>query len=61
MQSYHMQKKDREITDKSIIEQILKNGKYATISMCRMDEPYIVTLNYGFEEDKNALHFHSAN
>ncbi len=56
-----MQKKDREVTDKSIIEQILKNGKYATISMCRMEEPYIVTLSYGFDEDKNALYFHSAN
>ena len=61
MQSYHLQKKEREITDKYIIEQILKNGKYATISMCRMEEPYIVTLSYGFDEDRNALYFHSAN
>ncbi|NVM43991.1 MAG: pyridoxamine 5'-phosphate oxidase family protein [Candidatus Lokiarchaeota archaeon] len=61
MQSYHMQKKEREITDKARIGQILKNGKYATISMCRMEEPYIVALSYGFDEDKNALYFHSAN
>ena len=61
MQNYHMQKKEREITDKIRIEQILKNGKYTTISICRMGEPYIFTLSYGFDKDKNALYFHSAN
>jgi len=61
MQSYHMQKKEREITDKNKIEQILKKGKYVTISMCRLNEPYITTLSYGFDKDQNALYFHSAN
>ena len=61
MQSYHMQKKERQITDKTKIERTLKKGKYATISMCRKDEPYIVSLSYGFDEDNNALYFHSAN
>ena len=61
MQSYHMQKNEREIIDKTGIKQILKNGKYTTISMCRKDEPYIVTLSYGYDADTNALYFHSAN
>ena len=60
MQKYHMQKKEREISDKRIILEILKNGKYSTISMCRNDEPYIVTLSYGFDEINNCLYFHSA-
>ena len=60
MLSYHMQKKEREITYKNKIEQILKRGKYVTIAMCKMDEPYIVTLSYGFDEEQNALYFHSA-
>ena len=55
-----MQKKDREILDKRILSEILKNGKFSTISMCRNDEPYIVTLSYGFDEIKNCLYFHSA-
>lgn len=61
MQSYHMQKKEREITDENVLNQIFKRGKYATISMCKIDEPYIITLNYGFDEEENALYFHSAN
>lgn len=55
-----MKKKDREITDKNTIKEILKNGKFASISMCRANEPYIVTLSYGFDLKQNCLYFHSA-
>jgi len=55
-----MQKKEREILDKRILLEILKNGKFSTISMCRNDEPYIVTLSYGFDETFNCLYLHSA-
>jgi len=55
-----MEKKEREILDKRIYLEILKNGKFSTISMCRNDEPYIVTLSYGFDEINNCLYFHSA-
>jgi len=58
MAKYHMNRKDREITDVKDIVAILQEGKYAVISMCRDNEPYIVTLNYGY--DKNALYFHNA-
>ena len=56
-----MQKKEREIREKNTIREILLKGKYVTISMCRRNEPYIITLSYGFDETQNALYFHSAN
>ena len=59
MSKYHMKKKEREITDKNTKIEILKNGKFATISMCRAYEPYIVTLSYGFDLKFNSLYFHS--
>lgn len=55
-----MLKKEREIKDKNIIEEIIKKGKFANISMCRDNEPYIVTLSYGYDSVKNSLYFHSA-
>ena len=55
-----MKKEEREITDKNKIIEILKNGKFTTISMCRANEPYIVTLSYGFDLKQNFLYFHSA-
>jgi nitroimidazol reductase NimA-like FMN-containing flavoprotein (pyridoxamine 5'-phosphate oxidase superfamily) len=55
-----MQKKEREITAKKELLRVLKNGRFTTISMCRNNEPYIVTLSYGYDGGKNALYFHAA-
>ena len=59
MQKYHLNNRpNRELTHESEIFDILKNGKYAVISMCRDNEPYIVTLSYGFDSEKNSLYLH---
>ena len=61
MNQYHIQNRpNREITSKDQISDILKNGKYAVISMCCDNEPYIVSLSYGYDREKNALYFHSS-
>lgn len=57
---YHMRKADREIQDPVQLEAVIKNGKYAVIAMCRNNEPYIVTLSYGYDEADHALYFHGA-
>jgi hypothetical protein len=53
-----MRRKDKEITDTRQIEDILNKGKFCHISMAKMDEPYLVTVNYGYM--KNCIYFHSA-
>ena len=60
MPRYHLRKKEREITGHSQKRRILKEGKYATLALCRENEPYAVTLNYGYDEPGNCLYFHSA-
>jgi uncharacterized protein len=60
MKQYHMQKREREITDQKELLDVLKNGKYAMIAMCRDNEPYVVTLSYGFDSHNNTLYLHSA-
>ena len=57
---YHMRRSDRQIKDRSVLESILQRGKYATIALCRRDEPYIVTLNYGYDNSSGTLYFHCA-
>lgn len=57
---YHLRRKEKEITNKEEIIKILKSGKYAIISMARQNEPYIVTLSYGYDTKKKALYFHCA-
>ena len=57
---YHMRRAEREITDRAKLVEILRAGSYAVLSMCRDDEPYIVTLNFGYDVGKEALYFHCA-
>ncbi|MCW3789720.1 pyridoxamine 5'-phosphate oxidase family protein [Plebeiibacterium sediminum] len=61
MKQYHLHNRpNRELTDKSDIDRILREGKFAVISMCRDNEPYIVTLSYGYDSDNEILYFHCA-
>jgi nitroimidazol reductase NimA-like FMN-containing flavoprotein (pyridoxamine 5'-phosphate oxidase superfamily) len=61
MKQYHLlNRPNREITPGEEITGILRKGKYAVISMCRNNEPYIVTLSYGYDQESNALYFHTA-
>jgi nitroimidazol reductase NimA-like FMN-containing flavoprotein (pyridoxamine 5'-phosphate oxidase superfamily) len=57
---YHMVKKKLEIIDSKVIDGILSRGKFLTLSLCRDNEPYIVTLSYGFDENRNVIFFHCA-
>ncbi|MBM4053719.1 MAG: flavin-nucleotide-binding protein [Planctomycetes bacterium] len=60
MLRYHLQRKEREIKKNEEILGIIRKGKYITIAMCRSNEPYIVTLSYGFDKEKNVFYLHSA-
>ena len=53
-----MRRKDKEITDKDIIEKLLSGSDICRIGMIYENLPYIVPLNYGYAD--NALYFHSA-
>jgi nitroimidazol reductase NimA-like FMN-containing flavoprotein (pyridoxamine 5'-phosphate oxidase superfamily) len=61
MAKYHMNRKEKEIKDKGTLVEILRQGKYTTIAMCRENEPYVVALNHGYDAHRNSLYFHCAN
>ncbi len=59
MKKYHLNNRpNRELTNEIDITAILESGKYAVIAMCRDNEPYIVTLSYGYDSLKKCLYFH---
>ena len=61
MNRYHLQNRpDRELKESEDIDDILKNGQFAVLSLCRDNEPYVVTLSYGYDKGRNALYFHCA-
>jgi nitroimidazol reductase NimA-like FMN-containing flavoprotein (pyridoxamine 5'-phosphate oxidase superfamily) len=56
--TYHVRRSDREITERRELFDIVKNGKIAVLGLCMHDEPYVVTLTYGFNYDDATLYFH---
>ena len=58
--SFHVRRKEREITDPDELRQVLKSTKYVTVALCMQDEPYLVALNHGYDQTKNCLYFHCA-
>ncbi len=53
-----MRRKDREITDPAVIEEILKIGETCTLGLVDDGEPYLVPMNYGYVN--GAMWFHCA-
>jgi nitroimidazol reductase NimA-like FMN-containing flavoprotein (pyridoxamine 5'-phosphate oxidase superfamily) len=58
--SFHVRRKDREITDPEAMKKVLKSTKYVTIALCMDNEPYLVSLSHGYDEEKNCIYFHCA-
>ncbi len=58
--SFHVRRKDREITDPNELRQVLKTTKYVTVALCMDNEPYLVSLSHGYDQAKNCLYFHCA-
>jgi uncharacterized protein len=57
---YSMRRKDREISDRGEMMDVIRAGKYAVIALCRESEPYLVTMSYGFDEATESFYFHGA-
>jgi len=57
-----MRRKDREITDRAVIRDIIVHSGICRIGMIAEGMPYIVPLNHGLVEQGNhmTLYFHSA-
>jgi nitroimidazol reductase NimA-like FMN-containing flavoprotein (pyridoxamine 5'-phosphate oxidase superfamily) len=53
-----MRRRDKEITDKKNIEDVILNATVCKLAMCDSRRPYIVPLCFGFKN--NTLYFHSA-
>jgi nitroimidazol reductase NimA-like FMN-containing flavoprotein (pyridoxamine 5'-phosphate oxidase superfamily) len=60
MNRYHVRRKEKEITDTGEMSEILASGRLASIALCRDGEPYVVTMNYGYDAENEALYFHCA-
>ncbi len=51
-----MRRKEREITDKAALEAVIQGAFYTTLAMPEADAPYLVPLNFGYEDGVVYLH-----
>ncbi len=57
-----MRRKDREVTEDESIKDIINRADVCRIAIAVDNEPYIVTMNFGFVPEGNGiLYFHCAN
>jgi nitroimidazol reductase NimA-like FMN-containing flavoprotein (pyridoxamine 5'-phosphate oxidase superfamily) len=53
-----MRRAEREIKDQSAVGAILRQATVCRLAMCNGNVPYVVPLNFGYEDGR--LYFHSA-
>jgi uncharacterized protein len=58
--SFHVRRKDREITDLNEMRSVLRDTKYVTVALCMDNAPYLISLSHGYDQTKNCLYFHCA-
>ena len=61
MTEYHLRRSEKLIKDEKIIAKILKEHPYLTIALCNDNMPYLVTLNYAYDQENESFYIHCAN
>jgi nitroimidazol reductase NimA-like FMN-containing flavoprotein (pyridoxamine 5'-phosphate oxidase superfamily) len=57
---HHIRRKDKEFTEKALMEKVLKSTQYITLAMVDEGEPYLVSLSHGYDEETGKIYIHSA-
>ena len=62
MNEYHsLRRTEKLIKDEKIITKLLKKHPYLTIALCNDNMPYLVTLNYVYDQENECFYIHCAN
>jgi uncharacterized protein len=59
-EAYHLRRIERDMPDRADQLAVLRTQKYLSLAMARDNQPYLVSLNYGFSEPENCFYVHSA-
>lgn len=58
MTTYHQRRPKKAITDRAEMLSIIDGQGIMTLAMSMDNEPYLVTVNYGYEPQSNCFYFH---
>jgi nitroimidazol reductase NimA-like FMN-containing flavoprotein (pyridoxamine 5'-phosphate oxidase superfamily) len=51
-----MRRKDKEVTSREWMLEVLREGLYAEVALCGPEGPYVVPVNYGFDGRRFIFH-----
>lgn len=60
MEQYHLRRVEKAIEDREDLITVLRNGAHMTLALSESNEPYLVTVNYSFDEANMVVYFHCA-
>jgi len=55
-----IRRKEKAITERNEMVEILESVQYVTIAMCADNLPYLVTLSHGYDRERHCIYFHCA-
>ncbi|MFX0183476.1 MAG: pyridoxamine 5'-phosphate oxidase family protein [Candidatus Hodarchaeota archaeon] len=56
----NIRRKEKAIESIDEIKNIINTAQYITLAMCKNDNPYLVTLNHGYDQENDIIYFHCA-
>lgn len=60
MANYHFNRPEKMIDDPAELDEIIAGGRLMTLALVKDGEPYLVTLDYGFDPERRCFYFHGA-
>jgi len=60
MPPYHQRRTAQIVDDEATIQDVIKRGQHLTLAMARDGEPYLATVNYGYDTTERCFYFHCA-
>lgn len=60
MEPYHLRRSDKALTDPRDHDALLLRAEFVTLALCAEGEPYLVTVNHGYDPVARHLYFHCA-
>ena len=60
MSTYHLRRSEKQIQSSDELLEIIRTHQYVTLALCKDNEPYLVTVNYGFDDAENCFYVHCA-
>jgi len=58
--AYHQRRPEKAMASEADLLEVILGQKHMTLALCRSNEPYLATVNYGYDPAERCFYFHCA-